>query len=114
MVTTLQPLNSNTSAIFQSVLDTLVDSSFLYELIKREEFFVQKELVEIGKQTLLEDNYLQQHHEDTEFAQKIVRELHSLSPEKGSKVAYREKIKEIDFGVDLLEQKMKKFDGRVV
>ena len=45
LVATLQPLNSNTSAIFQWALDTLVDSSFLYELIKREEFFVQKELV---------------------------------------------------------------------
>jgi hypothetical protein len=57
---------------------------------------------------------LQQHHEDNEFAQKVVKELNSLNSEKGSKVANREKIKEIDFGVDLIEQKMKAFDGRVV
>jgi hypothetical protein len=43
-----------------------------------------------------------------------VRELNSLNQEKGSKTANREKIKEIDFGVDLMEQKMKAFDGRVV
>jgi hypothetical protein len=40
--------------------------------------------------------------------------LNSLNQEKGSKTANREKIKEIDFGVDLMEQKMKAFDGRVV
>ena len=43
-----------------------------------------------------------------------MRELNSLNQEKGSKTANREKIKEIDFGVDLMEQKMKAFDGRVV
>jgi hypothetical protein len=40
--------------------------------------------------------------------------LNSLNHEKGSKTANRENIKEIDFGVDLMEQKMKAFDGRVV
>lgn len=37
----------------------------------------------MGKKVLLGENYLQQHHEDSEFAMKIVRELQLVGQEKG-------------------------------